>query len=414
MENISMLWFYLEPFVFISEDSKGFLFYNANTKRVILFDKNENINRVIKYLQNPVFMYSIKIGVKELKNGHLYNLIKTLQEFGFGDLIEGDLSKPVIMQPILSLQKSVKHLKTDLHLQNDRLLSYLHEVTVFVNGCCTHSCKECRNMFKQFPCCTKSKDTLNYTLLDNFLHSISETGSSINITGGDVFQYPELNKLFDLLGRRNSVNTFIVNYRNIPEDSALLHLFSKESFRIKVTVNESYQEKFLEATAEKLCQENVNQLWEISVTSTAGYGKAELLKERLSKYNIKINIKPFYNRKNLSFFEENIYIQPEDLMASELDKQDIFALQELNTNNWGKITVMSDGKVYANINKDSIGDIKEKTGDILCRELINGNSWRHTRYNTETCNQCRFKLICPSPSNYESVIGKSGLCHVRL
>ncbi|MDR1224273.1 MAG: TIGR04150 pseudo-rSAM protein [Tannerella sp.] len=409
-----MLWFYLEPFVFISEDSKGFLFYNANSKRVILFDKNENINRVIKYLQNPVFMYSIKIGVKELENDHLYNLIKTLQEAGFGDIIEGDLSKPVLMQPILNLQKSVKHLKTDLHLQSDRLLSYLHEVTVFVNGSCKYRCKECRTMFKQLSCCTKSKDTLNYTLLDNFLHSISGIRSSINITGGDVFQYPELKKLFNLLEKRNSINTFTVNYRNIPEDSALLHLLSKESFRIKVIVNESYQEKSLETVAEKLYQENVNQLWEISVTSAAEYGKAELLGEKLSEHNIKINIKPFYNRKNLSFFEENIYIQPEDLIAVELDKQDIFALQELNTNNWGKITVMADGKVYANLNKDSIGDINEKIGDILCRELINGGSWRHTRYNTKTCNQCRFKLICPSPSNYESAIGKSNLCHVKL
>jgi pseudo-rSAM protein len=412
MENISALWFYLEPFVFISEDSKGFLFYNANTKRVILFDKNENINRVIKYLQNPVFMYSIKIGVKELENDHLYKLIKTLQEAGFGDLIEGDLSKPVIMQPLLSLQKSVKHLKTDLHLQSDRLLSYLHEVTVFVNGYCTYSCKECRNMFKQLSCCTKSKDALNFTLLNNFLYSISENRSSINITGGDVFQYPELKKLFNLLERRDSINTFIVNYRNIPEDSALLHLFSKESFRIKVIVNESYQEKSLEAIAEKLYQKNINQLWEISVTSTSEYEKAELLREKLIKYDITINIKPFYNRKNLSFFEDNIYIQQEDLMTVELGKQDVFALQELNTNNWGKITVMADGRVYANINKDSIGNIKEKIEDILCRELLSGNSWRHTRYNTKICNQCRFKLICPSPSNYESVIGKSDLCHV--
>jgi hypothetical protein len=41
-----------------------------------------------------------------------------------------------------------------------------------------------------------------------------------------------------------------------------------------------------------------------------------------------------------------------------------------------------------------------------------GDSRRHSRYRTGPCNQCRFKLICPSPSSYESVIGKPNLCHV--
>ena len=97
----------------------------------------------------------------------------------------------------------------------------------------------------------------------------------------------------------------------------------------------------------------------------------------------------------------------------ELDRRGVFALQELNTYKFGKITLMPDGKIYAGINKYPIGNIREPIVDIISSELIYGDSWRHTRYQIKPCNQCRFKLICPSPSGYESTIGKPNLCHIK-
>jgi len=166
--------------------------------------------------------------------------------------------------------------------------------------------------------------------------------------------------------------------------------------------------------AERLQHYNINQIWEVGVTSVHEYEKAELLYEHFTRNNIKIDIKPFYNRKNLTFFEENIFIQKEDLLNVTLDKREFFAQQELNTHNFGKISITPDGKIFAYINKDPIGNIKEPIEDVLSREMISGDSWRYTRYQTEPCNRCCFKLICPSPSCYESVIGKPNLCHVRL
>jgi pseudo-rSAM protein len=242
--------------------------------------------------------------------------------------------------------------------------------------------------------------------------AISYTGTSVNITGGDPFQYPELKEISEILENRKSVQTFIVNCRNIPKNPDILDLFTRASFRLKIVVNGSYKKNSLIAIAEKIQRKNINQLWEIGITSVSEYERAELLSEQLIKRNIEVNIKPFYNQKNLTFFEENIFMQQDDILSEELDKQDIFTLKELNMNDFGKITVMPDGEVYANINKKPIGNIQEKIGDILCRELINGDSWRHTRYHTKPCNCCRFKLICPYPSNYELVIGKPNLSYV--
>lgn len=112
-------------------------------------------------------------------------------------------------------------------------------------------------------------------------------------------------------------------------------------------------------------------------------------------------------------FEECIYIDQEELDSIELDRQGIFALQALNTNDFGKITILTNGKVYANVNEKPLGNIQDNLKGMLCEELEKGTSWRRTRYNLEPCSQCRYKLICPSPSNYELAIGKNNLCHIN-
>ncbi len=416
MENIHTVWFYLEPYVFISEDAEGYLFYNAKNQKGISFVKDEAINYVIRYIQHPDNLYSIRIGVKELENEPLYQLIQSLQDMGCGDLIEGHLPKPVIMPPILNLQWSVEHLKTYSYMPSmlsKNILSYLHEVTIYVTGTCTHHCQSCRDMFKQYPCCTKSDDMLDFHLLKEFLHAISHTGASINITGGNPFQYPELGKLFGVLEKSKSLKNWIVNYRNLPEDPELLHLFTKESFQLKIIVNDSYREKSLTAIAKQFQQNNIRQQWELGIASVAEYEKAERLKEQLSRLNIEASVTPYYNRNNLPFFEENIFLQPEDLMTITLDRQEIFALQRLNTHYFGKISILPDGKIYADTHKGPIGDLTKPIGDSLFRALVDGDSWRDTRYQEKPCNQCRFRLICPSPSGYESAIGRPNLCHVK-
>lgn len=416
MGNIHSVWFYLEPYVFISEDPEGYLFYNAKTRKGIPFVKDEAINHVVRYIQHPDNLYSIRIGVKELENEPLFRLVRSLQDAGCSDLIEGHLPKPVLMPPLLNLQWSVEHLKSYSYMSSmlsKNILSYLHEVTVHVTGTCMHHCRSCREMFKQYPCCTKSNDTLDFNLLKEFLHATSHTGASVNITGGDPFQYPELRELFDVLEKRNSLTTWIVNYRNLPEDPDILHLFTKELFQLKIIVNDSYREKSLVAIAERFQQNNIRQQWDIGVASAAEYEKAERLKEQLELLTIEATITPYYNRKNLPFFEENIFLQPEDLMSIALERQEIFALQRLNTHYFGKISILPDGKIYADTHKEPVGNLTEPIGDCLFRALTDGDSWRHTRYREKPCNQCRFRLICPSPSGYESAIGRPNLCHVK-
>lgn len=47
--------------------------------------------------------------------------------------------------------------------------------------------------------------------------------------------------------------------------------------------------------------------------------------------------------------------------------------------------------------------------NVICEELVQNTAWRNIR-DVKPCSDCLYQFICPSPSNYELVIGKSDLC----
>ena len=86
--------------------------------------------------------------------------------------------------------------------------------------------------------------------------------------------------------------------------------------------------------------------------------------------------------------------------------------QMLNTNNFGKLTIMPDGLVYANVNNKPLGCVEDTPYSLVHNELIKGQSWLKIR-DMKPCCDYVYQWLCPSPSNYELVIGKSNLCHVK-
>jgi pseudo-rSAM protein len=124
------------------------------------------------------------------------------------------------------------------------------------------------------------------------------------------------------------------------------------------------------------------------------------------------NFSPYFNGKNVSFFEKNIFLNQDDLLAICVDKNSIFTKEVLNVFDFGKITIMPNGDAFANLNLPKIGNIdKESLGKIIFNELASGTSWRRIR-NFAPCNQCTYKILCPSPSNYDFAFNKPNLCNI--
>jgi pseudo-rSAM protein len=135
----------------------------------------------------------------------------------------------------------------------------------------------------------------------------------------------------------------------------------------------------------------------------------------IEEHHIEIyKITPFYSGKNLAFFESDIYLTAQDILSETPIQRMIFARQKLISHFFGALLIYPNGDVKANPNQAVIGNLaQENLLKIAKKELAVNTAWRQIR-NKKPCNQCLYQYLCPSPSNYEWVIGQQNLCHVPV
>ncbi|WP_373227132.1 hypothetical protein [Parabacteroides merdae] len=164
-----------------------------------------------------------------------------------------------------------------------------------------------------------------------------------------------------------------------------------------------------QAIVEKLDKMEVDLNYNFRIFSEEDFSWTSKL---IDVYQIKkYQIIPRNNGRNLDFFKSCIYVDEQDILDSRQTKQNIFAHQALNTNDFGKLTITTDGKVYANLHHRTIGSIDEDLRMLVYKEMSKGSSWLRVR-DMSPCSKCIYQWLCPSPSDYELEIGKPNLCHV--
>lgn len=91
----------------------------------------------------------------------------------------------------------------------------------------------------------------------------------------------------------------------------------------------------------------------------------------------------------------------------KLDKRIIFANMEINTNFFGKLTILPDNKVYSSVYYKALGTTIDKLYDLIYNELTQEKVWQSTRNKIKPCKNCRYRFLCPPVSNYELATGKN-------
>lgn len=410
MGQTNTYWLYLEPYTFISEDIDGFFLYNSQNGKGVSFPKCEALNPIIEQLQDFNNLYSVRLTLKDLQKDSIFRFIRNVQAFELGDLIEGSESKPIIMPPLLNLQQGVEKLKLHKISLCEKVFPYLQEIVIYVNGSCDKGCKNCHIFFKQHLGCTVSGYELDIHSLKEFLRPIIGTGTAVTLQGGNVFQYTHLNELLSFLDEAEIPCTLVSDWRNLPTS---LNNFPYKEFPFKLLVNTLEDTQQIVDTAKALLQNEIIQSWEGYVVDMKEFEEMDKLSEKLGTMDISLDIKPVYTGDNISFFEDNVFIDEETLRSIHRSRQDIFTLQAMNPNDFGKIVLSADGQVYANINQLPIGNMQESLSEMLCRELDSNKAWLRTRYHVEPCKDCRFKLICPSLTGLEDIIERNNLCHIK-
>jgi len=369
-------WFKIEPYVHISIVNSNVLLYNTFDGSFI---ESKDIE-IVKLLKETLLKENCGVVLLTAERYNLDNIRKFIMELRakyMGDIIDIELSKskPVQIMPFTSLLNIQELFKKQNFPTGKKILEYLSEISIYVDY------------------------NTNIMDLNSFLKSLPNI-STVNIIGNlkDVANYKELLLVLEKI---------TCNYSNVIS----LQPEFVNNFSYSILINYPIDISKWNYSRRLLLNQSIPFECIFEVTSMDNYSQ---INKFIEEFGIeKHQLKPVYTGDNIDFFKENVFLTKDDILSTPLSISDFFINQSMNIFDFGKIAIMSNGDIYANVNYPILGNIHTHSiYEIISKELEEGRSWLRIR-NQAPCNTCLYQWFCPSPSNYEIAIGRPNLCHVK-
>jgi pseudo-rSAM protein len=402
--------FYLYPSVYFAKAANDkLLLYNTKTGQYIEC-KSLICCQLIDEIHIPENLGVLELTAKYLCNKEVIDFIENIVEQDFGKIVEQypDMPKPINLLPILNLQDDIDRLRKDEeHDIGEKSLRYLNELNIYLNGQCDLNCPHCSLYYKQIKSCSKeNKNELIQPFEIKKILDILEYAplKKVNFLGGNIFLYPYLEELIELTKSYDFDFHYWIHITNL--FGTQLDFNQNREILIYFPIDIASVTKYIE---EHKADMKIN--YHFLIENEVQYNDAELIIKTTGINNYQI--RPIYTGANISFFEANTYLGKEDIFATIISQRILFCNQKLNSNYFGKLFILPDGTVKANMNAPILGNIHiDFLLKIIGKELSDNTAWRVTR-NSKPCDACAYQYLCPPPSNYETVIGKPNLCHVN-
>lgn len=402
---MKMKWITLFPdsFLWVSPNN-GFI-YNSKKFKGFSFKPNNRIQEICHELLLTENLYSARLFDYDMKNIEVEKWIYSIVNHHAGYVAECE-KRPISFKPMLKIQSNIEYYMWEYH-QGDgsSLIQNIHDLTFYINGSKTGD----NTCYLQTLYPLKSDLVLDAKeILSFILNSRNPFLLNINLVG-NIFAYPKCNELIDGLDSLEISYIFHIKSSDFIEyfnDVIRIKWSHKTTFNIIV---DSYFD--INLLVSHLKNTDIQFTITCVIFSDRDY---DILKERCYQYHIdldKIQINPIYNN-NYQFFRKYVFTNLEDIEEQTLSKRDIFIRQSININYFGKLITMPDGQVFADVNKSPLGKITDSPYSLTYKEFTEKKSWFRIR-NQAPCNDCVYQWLCPSPSNYETVIGRPNLCHVK-
>lgn len=385
-------WFVLRQSVFVWKKGCDCYFYDTVSfigRRFLL--KDADAMQFVDAIADIDNLYSLLLKQEKLETSGIKNIVEELIALGLAKLINkcSISGKPVQLPPVLNLQSEVHRLadgnQTDMTI-GENVLDNLLVLNLKLNSDTT---------------------PLFMNKLAHLLGGLSHASLLELVIYGYSPSLPIPEAFWRQLEILPCMKRFVLRLNT--ETSYWIeqlkdHLLSNIIFDFEIQSDNPVSQIVKVLKTVKL-----DSKYSFQIFTEEDFAWAEQL---INDYQIKkYRIVPRYNGQNLDFFRSCIYVDEQDILDSRQTKQNIFSHQALNTNDFGNLTITTDGKVYANVHQQSIGNIDEDIRILVYKEMSEGDSWLRVR-DMAPCSNCVFQWLCPSPSDYELEIGKSNLCHI--
>lgn len=408
IKDMTAYWLYLNPYTFIFKGDESSLVYNTINGSYFLY-REKHVLDVLEYLSDPNHGYIVPISNEQAKDRRFVAFVREIRRSFSGDVVStkqfDEKHKPFIFMPKLRLYNDVKRIKKERgESLGELILRNLGEVTFFLSGTCTHHCVNCKQYCKQFVHCTQEYGEEVLTL-DDYIRLFTQLEAcGVNRLNFVLSELSESNEEL-LLGLQSysCKKHLYLSWKNLNHDF-LKFLNEKTELHVSVDLSEE-DTSTLSSRIEAYKGYPIS--WKFIVTQESDLGFVEQMD--LAKKTMR----PFYNGRNRSFFEDAVFMGLEDITEIPISKKQIFRRQALNENFFGKMYVHANGDVYTNLNQKALGNFKTHTlGELIYKELDDSHAWLKLR-DGEVCGNCVYRYLCPSISNYELVLKKENLCHIK-
>lgn len=418
-------WLILDHYVHVSHKGNRVILYNPLNGKILEYTDNETVIGLVKRLHAPANLLVIRLSEGERAEPEISRFIEELRQNYMGDLIDATRvkGKPMQMMPCIKIQKDIEAIKKDpFRSVGTTMMKYLSELSLYINGTCSLDCHLCGSAYKQFLFCTRTpncrgsrgKEELTVQSVENLFRQLSGSAlSRVNILGGNPLDYPDLDRLISILDNhpRPLEKVFYMHYLNLADLDSEPNILSAAGCSFKILVNFPLRRDrwkkmmaslpFRDGKVEFLfIIENNSQLGEVEAISTA-FGLDQFM------------LHPYFNGGNYDFFQQNVFPDKTDLRDARPTMREILARQIVNPFNFGRLTILDNGHIHANVNEPRLGILeKDSIYEVLFREMYRGRSWRRIRKRVEPCKNCMFEVLCPPLSNYEYALGRHNLCRI--
>lgn len=375
-------WFTIEPYVFISIKNECVLLYNTLDGATI----KSNNNIIIELLKEILLQENcgvILLSHEKYQQNDIKDFINELREKYMGDIIDISLSKkkPVQLLPYFNFPNKLEIYKRHNFSSLKNILQNLLEINIHIDS------------------------SIDVSKFISFLQTVPDN-RTFNIIG-NISKVNNYNELLTYFNQLESPKYLLCSYKDV----FILPLGFENNFFYQISISFPINIEELNSSMQKLLNQTLSVEYVFGVTSEDEYLQAEQI---VKQFQIdKYQLKPIYTGKNNMFFEKNVFLTEEDIFSTNTTIKDIFAHQAINIYDFGKINIMPNGDVYANMNYPKLGNIyKDSIYEIVYNEVEKGQSWFRIR-NQKPCNDCIYQWLCPPPSNYEIAIGRPNLCHIK-
>jgi pseudo-rSAM protein len=408
-------WLYLEPYVYVNTIGGQTLFYNT-LNGAALESGDPEIVRLARRLCHPRNLYAVKLSAARLAREPYAGVTAYLREQFMADLLDESQveGRPMQFMPILKNMRDIETLRREkTRSPGENILSYLYRINLHITDYCHLDCDQCRRAHRQFLYCFQNaggrKKELAIGRIREIIHRIGNQRPRLYIGGGDVLSYSRLEELCQLLQGNFPKTVFFLHLEQAMADPQSVDLLLDYGFPLQIGVTPPYDAGKLAAVNQQISEKNGRCTFLLVVQSSADVIAAEKAAEQIEPADSQMQ--PFFDGANHSFFRENVFNEKEHVCLQRLSHKEIFARRKTNPQQFGNITVLPDGDVYANLHARRLGWLaKHSIHEILLKELKSRKTWLRSRSQVEPCRTCVWHSLCPPVSNYEYAMGRYDMC----